>query len=172
MSPWILVAGVGNVFLGDDAFGCEVVRRLEGQSLPETVRVIDYGVGGIHLAYDLLDGWDLLILVDTVGHDGEVGEVVVMETDGDELGESSTLDAHSMDPATVFATLRTLEGEVPPIYVIGCQPADTEERLGLSAPVEAAVAPAVTAVMDLVTEHVERDDGNAEAMSIPTRKEE
>lgn len=171
MSRWILVAGVGNVFLGDDGFGCEVAHRLEARALPETARVIDYGVGGIHLAYDLLDGWDLLILVDTVGHGGAAGELVVMETEGDELGEGSMMDAHAMDPATVFATLRSLGGDIPPVYVVGCQPADHDERLGLSAQVESAVDPAVSAVMDLVAESLDQAEEDERAMPTPTRKE-
>jgi hydrogenase maturation protease len=102
MSP-VLVAGIGNVFAGDDGFGCEVARRLAGLRLPDGVRVVDYGIRGLHLAYDLLEPWDALILVDAVPDRGGVGTVAVIEISPVEIGAGDlgepAVDAHGMDPA-------------------------------------------------------------------------
>lgn len=146
----VLVAGVGNIFLTDDGFGVEVVRRLAAAELPPGVRVHDYGIGGIHLAYDLLDGYETLVLVDALPHGEEPGTVFVLEVGPDDLGEGS-LDAHDMDPATVFAALDRLGGTLPRTLVVGCEPSETGEGLGLSDPVSRAVDVAVAAVRDLVT---------------------
>lgn len=153
--PRILVAGVGNIFLGDDGFGSEVVRRLAGWPTPETVRVADYGIGGVHLAYDLLDGWELLILVDAVGRGGPAGSLSVLEVDG-EHASGGPVDAHRMDPSAVFAGLRRLGGTLPRTLLVGCEPATTGEGIGLSPPVSAAVEPAATTVRELVARELER----------------
>ncbi|MEX2619307.1 MAG: hydrogenase maturation protease [Egibacteraceae bacterium] len=147
----VLVAGVGNIFLSDDGFGCEVARRLEGAGLPAGVRVADYGIGGIHLAYDLLDEYALLILLDTVddvGDGGRPGDVAVIEVDPDD--GRPQLDAHSMDPATVFTSLRTLGGSPPRTLLVGCKPADVGEGMGLSPAVADAVDVAIAAVRELL----------------------
>jgi hydrogenase maturation protease len=143
----VLVAGIGNIFLGDDGFGPEVcgavADRLTGA---ESVRVVDYGIGGMHLAYDLLDDWDALVLVDAVPDRGAPGTLCVFEADHPSLGESAALDAHGMDPATVFASLEALGGVAPRTVVIGCQVTDVGDGIGLSAAVQAAVPEAVAAV--------------------------
>lgn len=160
----VLVAGVGNIFLTDDGFGCEVARRLEGTDLPAGVRVADYGIGGIHLAYDLLDEYALLILLDTVGDvgaGGQPGDVAVIEVDPDD--GHPQLDAHSMDPATVFASLRTLGGSPPRTLLVGCKPADVGEGMGLSPAVADAVDVAIAAVRDLLFTVVHRKDVRADA---------
>lgn len=143
----ILVAGIGNIFLGDDGFGPEVVRRVPADT-PGT-RVVDYGIRGMHLAYDLLDGWDALVLVDAVPGAGEPGAVRVFEADTAVRGPVG-LDAHGMDPAAVFASLAALGGQAPPTVVVGCQVAAVEEGIGLSPPVAAAVGSAVDAVLHAV----------------------
>ncbi|KOS55761.1 hydrogenase maturation protease [Rhodococcus rhodochrous] len=143
----ILVAGIGNIFLGDDGFGPEVVRRVPAGT-PGT-RVVDYGIRGMHLAYDLLDGWDALVLVDAVPGAGEPGAVRVFEADTAVRGPVG-LDAHGMDPAAVFASLAALGGQAPPTVVVGCQVAAVEEGIGLSPAVAAAVGPAVDAVLRTV----------------------
>lgn len=143
----ILVAGIGNIFLGDDGFGPEVVRRIPADT-PGT-RVVDYGIRGMHLAYDLLDGWDALVLVDAVPGAGEPGAVRVFEADTATRGPAG-IDAHAMDPAAVFASLEALGGQAPPTVVVGCQVAAVEEGIGLSPPVAAAVGPAVDAVLRTV----------------------
>jgi hydrogenase maturation protease len=153
----VLVAGVGNIFLSDDGFGSEVARRLEGASLPDGVRVKDFGIAGIHLAYDLLDGYDTLVLVDSVARPGAPGSVVVLEADvtGQAAGG---LEAHSMDPEAVFATVRALGGEPPRTLVVGCVPERLDEGIGLSPAVAAAVDVAAAAVTELVTAELPRTE--------------
>jgi hydrogenase maturation protease len=149
----ILVAGIGNIFLGDDAFGCEVVGRLAVDPPQEDVRIVDYGIRGMHLAYDLLDGYEALILIDALPGTEAPGTVRVLEVGEDDLGTAG-LDAHAMDPATVLASLRALGGRLPRTLVIGCIPADLEERIGLSASVAAAVEPAVALVRSLLADQL------------------
>lgn len=149
MTGGVLVAGVGNLFLGDDGFGPEVARRLAAAPVPGT-RVVDYGIRGMHLAYDLLEGYDALVLVDAVPFaDGCPGEVRILEITANDLGEGR-LDAHGMDPASVLANLEALGGHLPRTFLVGCQPADLEEGIGLSPRVREAVDPAVARVQQLV----------------------
>ncbi|QCQ92655.1 hydrogenase maturation protease [Rhodococcus sp. SGAir0479] len=150
-SPRILVAGIGNIFLGDDGFGPEVLRHTGSGDLPRGVRAVDYGIRGMHLAYDLLGDWDAMILVDAVPDRGQPGEVRVFEVDPDGPGTSPRLDAHSMDPGAVFASLSALGGRLPRTVVVGCQVARTDDGIGLSAPVAAAVPIAVDRVRSLLT---------------------
>ena len=142
--PRILVAGVGNIFLGDDGFGPEVIRHVA--ELPDGVRVVDYGIRGMHLAYDLLDAWDALVLVDAVPDRGHPGKIRVFEADPESRDAPVGLDAHGMDPAAVFASLRALGGTPPRTIVVGCEVADIGDGIGLSAPVRAAIPDAVRAV--------------------------
>ncbi len=151
----VLVAGVGNIFLGDDGFGSEVARRLSARALPDGVRVVDYGIGGIHLAYDLLAGVELLVLIDAVPRGVAPGTVSLVEVVADDDLRGGTVDSHAMDPATVFASLRALGGAMPPTVVVGCEPADTEERMGLSPPVAAAVEPTVEQILALLAERAD-----------------
>jgi hydrogenase maturation protease len=147
MDSRILVAGIGNIFLGDDGFGPEVLRQVSARFTgSEHVRAVDYGIGGLHLAYDLLGDWGALVLVDAVPDQGSPGTLRVFEADHESLGATATLDAHGMDPATVFASLRALGGAAPPTIVGGCEDADVGDGIGLSDPVRAAVPDAVTAV--------------------------
>jgi hydrogenase maturation protease len=149
-SPRILVAGIGNVFSSDDGFGCEVARQLAGSALPDGVRVVDYGIRGMHLAYDLLEPWDALVLVDAVPDRGSPGAVELIEIGPEHVGGGAAVDAHSMDPATVLSTLTALGGRLPPgTLLVGCQVADLGEGMGLTAPVAAAVDVAVRAVQML-----------------------
>jgi hydrogenase maturation protease len=146
----VLVAGVGNLFLSDDGFGPEVVRRLAEQGgLPAHVRVADYGIRGMHLAYDLLDPHDALILIDTVAAGERPGQVVVLEVGPHDLGDADP-DPHGMAPAAMLAGLGRLGGTLPPTYVVGCRPASLAEGIGLSPAVDAAVAEAAGRVRDLV----------------------
>ncbi len=145
----VLVAGVGNLFLGDDGFGPEVVRRMARESsLRAGVRVVDYGIRGMHLAYDLLAGYRALILVDARPGTGAPGELVLLEIGPDDVA-GGEFDAHGMDPVAVLAKLPEMGGELPPTYLVGCRPADLEEGIGLSEPVAAAVPAAVEAVRRL-----------------------
>jgi hydrogenase maturation protease len=150
MAARVLVAGIGNLFLGDDGFGPEVVRRLaEQHALPPGVRVIDYGIRGMHLAYDLLDPCDALVLVDALPAGGATGQVVVLEVSVDDLG-GGEFDAHGMNPMAMLSGVQRLGGTLPATYVVGCRVAEVAEGIGLSAPVAAAVPEAVAAVRALV----------------------
>jgi hydrogenase maturation protease len=152
----VLVAGIGNLFLTDDGFGSEVARRLAGEQLPEGVRVVDYGIRGMHLAYDLLDGYAGLVVVDAIPGAGEPGELSVMEVGPDDLGEGE-LDAHGMAPVAVLASLGQLGGSLPPTYVVGCQPADVTDGIGLTPQVAAAVDGAVQLVFEVLAEQLGKD---------------
>jgi len=145
MSAKVLIAGVGNIFFGDDGFGVEVASRLLTRRLPDGVKVADIGVRGLHLAFTLLDPPDLLLVVDAVDRGEPPGTLFVIEPrlDGD---PPAAADAHSMSLQTVIAALRGLGGEVPPMLVVGCQPEFMGERMGLSPTVQAAVAGAVSLV--------------------------
>jgi hydrogenase maturation protease len=147
----VLVAGIGNIFLGDDGFGTEVARRLAGQPQPDGVRVVDYGIRGMHLAYDLLDGYEALVLVDTVPGPGRPGDITVLEVGPEDLG-TGELDAHGMDPVAVLASLESLGGTLPRTLVVGCQPGNVDERIGLTAPVTAAVETAVATVRQILAD--------------------
>jgi hydrogenase maturation protease len=148
----ILVAGIGNIFLGDDGFGSEVLRHvIDRVDDTDGVRATDYGIGGMHLAYDLLEDWDALVLVDAIPDRGSPGKVHVFEPDHESSDAPAGLDAHGMDPATVFASLRALGGTAPRTIVVGCEVADIADGMGLSEPVQAAVPEAVQAVDRTVT---------------------
>lgn len=169
--PRILVAGIGNVFLGDDGFGPEVLRtlvsgRVSGP-LPDGVRAVDYGIRGMHLAYDLLDDWDALVLVDAVPDRGRPGDIRVFEVDPADPGAAPRLDAHGMDPGAVFASLAALGGRLPRTVVVGCQAACVDEGMGLSAPVAAAVDGAADEVLAVVSGF-----GAAAAVGVPVDEAE
>ena len=151
----VLVAGVGNIFLGDDAFGSEVVRRMAGTPLPEGVEIVDFGIRGVHLAYQLLDGYDLLVLVDAAPRGRDPGTVSLLEVDLDRIpgsdGQSAPLvDAHGMAPVAILSMLASLGGSVQRVLVVGCEPLSVHEGIGLSPVVEAAVPAAVRFVQQLV----------------------
>lgn len=149
----VLVAGIGNLFLTDDGFGSEVARVLAGRELPDGARVVDYGIRGMHLAYDLLDGYDALVVVDALPGEGSPGDLTVLRVGAEDLGDGE-LDAHGMAPASVLASLGLLGGQLPPTFVVGCQPADVGEGMGLSPAVQAAVEPAVALVLEVLQERL------------------
>jgi hydrogenase maturation protease len=136
-----LVAGVGNIFFGDDGFGVEVARRLSASSLPEGTRVVDYGIRGVHLAYDLLAGFELVIIADCVPRGGVPGTLYLIEPDLDAVCDFD--DAHGMQLPAVFASVRTLGGRLPPIRIVGCEPANTSPHIGLSPAIHGALAGAL-----------------------------
>ncbi len=154
MTARILVAGIGNIFLGDDGFGSEVVRNAGIPRDDPDVRVTDYGIRGMHLAYDLLDEWDTLVLVDAVPSRGNPGTLHVFAADRHQEPDTGCgatgLDAHSMDPAAVFASLRALGGTPPYTVIVGCEAGSVEEGIGLSERVARAVPRAVRAVEEIV----------------------
>lgn len=155
MSEQVLVAGIGNIFLGDDGFGSEVVRHLQAadQPLPTDVRLVDYGIRGVHLCYDLLDGYAALILLDALPTAGRPGEVTVLSVSAEDFAPSDAgYDPHGMNPVAVLAGLPALGGTLPPTYVVGVQPLELGEGIGLSAPLRRAVPIAGTAVRELLAE--------------------
>jgi hydrogenase maturation protease len=154
--PQILVAGIGNTFLGDDGFGVEVVRRLADRPLAEGMRVVDFGIRGFDLACALLDGYDTVILVDTTRRGGRPGTLYVIEPDPDEPGAPGAAPAaHDLDPVQVFRLARALGGRLPRLRLVGCEPATFGPEggeVGLSEPVRAAVGGAVELIEALVTD--------------------
>ncbi len=156
--PDILIAGLGNIFLGDDAFGVEVVRKLAGRPLPDGVRVVDFGIRGLDLAYALLDGCATAILVDATPRGDPPGTLYVLDLEGAAGNESPEavppVEAHSLDPAKVLRLVAALGGWVGRVLLVGCEPsppgAVEEMCQGLSAPVRTAVDEAVPLIEALV----------------------
>lgn len=154
----VLVVGVGNVFLGDDGFGVEVARRLSTMDLPDHVRVVDYGIRGMHLAYDLVGAdHDLTVLVDATRRGDPPGTVYVIELDvpdaADTGGPAPLLDAHGMQPDVVMGLVAVLGGDPGRVLLVGCEPASLEHRMSLSPVVERAVDTAVRVVVGLVDKY-------------------
>jgi hydrogenase maturation protease len=150
MRSRVLIAGIGNVFLGDDGFGVAVAKRLERELLPEGTRVVDFGIRGVHLAFDLLTPPDLLVLVDATSRRGEPGTLYVVDPEVDNDAEPTSPDAHSMDPRTVFMAVRQMGGTLPRTRIVGCEPADLSEGMCLSDPVQQAIEPAVEMIRRLI----------------------
>lgn len=155
--PRILIAGIGNIFLGDDAFGVEVARRLSGRELPNNVRVTDFGIRGYDLAYALLDGYDTTILVDACPRGEPAGTLYVIEPDLLDLGgpeeQQSAVEAHSMNPLNVLRLATSMGGPLKRVLLVGCEPGTLgpeEGQMGLSEPVEAVVDEAVKLVESLI----------------------
>jgi len=155
----ILVAGIGNIFNGDDAFGVEVVRRLAGRSLPAGVKVIDFGIRGIDLTYALLDDYRAAVLVDTAQRGERPGTISVVEPEQMEAGAPSAedlmLSPHELDPAKVLRLVTALGGNCKRVLLVACEPltfGGEQGVMGLSEPVAAALDAAVATVEDLVVE--------------------
>ncbi len=151
----VLVAGVGNVFLGDDGFGVEVARRLSEVDLPDFVRVVDYGVRGMHLAYDLAGAApELTILVDATTQGDPPGTVQVIDLAAPEaVDDSALLDAHGMQPDVVLGLVRLLGADPGRVLLVGCEPAVIDERMSLSPAVARAVGTAVRVVVGLIAKY-------------------
>jgi hydrogenase maturation protease len=164
MGERILIAGIGNIFLGDDAFGCEVVQRLAERELPGNVEVVDFGIRGLDLAYALQDDYGTVIFVDALPQGEEPGTVSLVEPEIEEEGEV-TLDTHGMDPVKVLRLARAMGTAMPRTLVVGCEPQNIpglgsgsenhpydEMLMGLSDPVQAAIEEAVKLVESVVGE--------------------
>lgn len=150
----ILVAGIGNIFLSDDGFGPEVLRRMGGRSLPAGVRAVDYGIRGMHLAYDLLGSAEratpqALIIVDAVPDRGCPGALRAFDVAAPDL-EGGAFDPHGMDPGSVLVSLGALGGELPRTVVVGCQVFSVEDGIGLSPNIISVLDDAVDLVLDTV----------------------
>ncbi|HEY1921864.1 MAG TPA: hydrogenase maturation protease [Tepidisphaeraceae bacterium] len=163
----ILIACIGNIFLGDDAFGVEVFQRLACRPMLEGVRVTDFGIRGLDLTYALLEEWDIVILVDAAPRGHEPGTLYVIEpTPGaeadspadDVLPGSPLIDAHGMDPVKVLRAVRMMGGGLKRLLVVGCEPApfnaDEEMQMALSPQVEAALPGAVELIESLIAKEI------------------
>jgi len=156
--PRILVAGVGNVFLGDDAFGVEVVQRLAQRQLPEEVRVVDFGIRGLDLTYALLDGYETVILVDATPRNGPPGTLYVIEPTRREADETEVpgmlVEPHGMDPVKVLRLAAAMGGQIERLLVVGCEPTPLDDandmQMGMSDPVRSAVDEAVLLLERLI----------------------
>jgi hydrogenase maturation protease len=155
----ILVAGIGNIFLGDDAFGVEVAQRLSQRSLPQQVRVMDFGIRGLDLAYALQDGYETVILVDAVRRGDAPGTVYLiepkLENDASDRAQHAVIDGHGMDPAHVLRLAASIGAHPQRVLLIGCEPEDLggdEGSMGLSPQVESAVNEAVRRIESLIGE--------------------
>jgi hydrogenase maturation protease len=148
----VLVAGVGNIFLGDDGFGVAVVRHLAGVPLPPGVRLIDAGIRAVHLAYELLDGCDLLVLVDAAPRGEPPGTLCVLEVGEQDIAEAvPVIDAHGLAPDQVLALLRRHGSRPGRTLVVACEPADLRPGMELSGPVRAAVPAAARLVETILS---------------------
>ncbi len=150
MTGRILVAGVGNVFLRDDAFGVEVVRLLAERPQPPGVQIRDYGIRGVHLVYELLNGYDLFVLVDAAPRGEAPGTVTVLEVELPSPDAQPVIDAHSLTPDAIFGLLSSLGGHPGRSLVVACEPAEVDAGMGLSDPVRAALPHAVRAVEEIL----------------------
>jgi hydrogenase maturation protease len=155
--PSILIAGIGNIFLGDDGFGVEVVKRLADWSVPKGVRVADFGIRGFDLTYALQDGYETVILVDAYPHGETPGTVYVVAPDIDAADPANAsegvVETHGMNPMNVLRMAKAMNGRLGKVLLVGCEPATfggEEGQMGLSKPVEAAVDEAVTVIGSLV----------------------
>jgi len=164
-APRILIAGIGNIFMGDDAFGCEVTKLLLEYPWPEGVRVTDFGIRGLDLAYALLDGPEVTILVDATGQGGAPGDVYVIEPDLETLDLSAPeefVDAHTMHPLNVLRMAKMIGADLKRILLVGCEPGELgdpqEGLMGLSGPIQAAVPEAAELVRKLVAELLHEDE--------------
>ena len=153
----ILVAGIGNMWLGDDGFGGEVVKRLEARELPDGTVVFDFGTGGLDLAYEVMRGYDALVLVDVTRQGGDPGTLYVMEALEQEveagIEDGQVLNPHGMDPQTVLRYVKTLGAWPGKVLVVACEPGAVGEMgFGLSEQVERAVGGAVDLVVETIGE--------------------
>lgn len=153
----ILVAAVGNLWLGDDGFAGEVAKRLRERGLPEDVAIADFGTGGLDLAYEVMRGYDALVLVDVSRQGGEPGTLYVMEVDPDTIAggieDGAQIDPHGMDPETVLRFVKATGGWPGKVVVVACEPEQVEEvGIGLTPRVAAAVDGAVELVAETVEE--------------------
>ena len=163
--PRILVAGIGNIFLGDDAFGVEVVRRLSNCECPKNVHVEDFGIRGYDLAYALLKGYDTTILVDACPRGGPAGTLYVIEPEMYDLGTGdgpqAAVEAHSMNPLNVLRMATAMSGPLERVLLVGCEPGTfgpEEGQMGLSRKIEAVIDDAVKLVETLIAKILENKD--------------
>ncbi len=164
MSPTILVAGIGNIFLGDDAFGSEVARHLLLKPWPANVRVEDFGIRGFDLTFALVDGYDVVVLLDATPRGGLPGTLYTIEPDLSEFDSlpsgAAAIEPHAMNPLNVLRAAKGMGAEFRKVLLIGCEPSpeymdpDGPGYMGLSEPVGRAVDKAVDVVEEMVAQFV------------------
>jgi hydrogenase maturation protease len=168
-TPRILIACIGNIFMGDDAFGVEVARRLASKPLQSGVAVKDFGIRGIDLTYALLDPYDLVVLVDACSRGGRPGTVYLIEPSVGEDVCGASLETHGMNPVKVLRSVKLMGGVPGRILLVGCEPADLgsheEGKMGLSEPVLNAVGEAVSLIEDLIAAVPARESTEALAQT-------
>ena len=148
MTARMLVAGIGNIFLGDDAFGVAVVEQLSRRDLPPEARIVDFGIRGLDLAYALLDDYEFVLFIDAMPRGGPPGTVYVIEPELHQAGANDpppTIEMHHMDPVRVLRLAEAMGARIDSVVVIGCEPSacDSEDmQMGMTAAVQAAVAEA------------------------------
>jgi hydrogenase maturation protease len=151
----ILIAGIGNIFMGDDAFGCEVIRELAERELPNEVALQDFGIRSYDLAYALIEDYEAIVLVDAVARGASPGTVFLIEPELGHPGAEAAVDPHTMNPMLVLQTAQRLGGIKAKVYVAGCEPQSLEPedgQLSLSAPVQAAVPEAAAMIVTLLSD--------------------
>lgn len=168
--PQVLIACIGNIFLGDDGFGVEVARRFDGRLLPAGVILKDFGIRSLDLTYALLENYKLVVLVDACRRGGEPGSVYLIEADPSEFdilpGKHVALDAHTMNPLSVLRAVKEMGGNPGRVLIVGCEPAEwgsDEGKLGLSDIVSAAVGEAVKVIESLVSDVIQTVEQEVQA---------
>jgi hydrogenase maturation protease len=151
----ILIAGIGNIFFGDDAFGSEVARKLGTEIHLPNVRVVDFGIRGLDLAYELLNNYDATIIVDATARGGQPGTIYVIAPDLNEIDErGAAIEAHAMDPVRVLQLARSMGATLQNVRIVGCEPEtcapDGQGQMGLSPVIAAAVDQAIEVIYELI----------------------
>jgi hydrogenase maturation protease len=164
-APRILVAGIGNIFLGDDAFGVEVVAQLAKRKLPEAVRVIDFGIRAIDLTFALLDDFDVVILVDAVPRGGSPGQVYVIEAAVNQPQPmpdpaASLIELHRLDPAKVLQLVAAFNGHVDRLLVVGCEPTPLDESGDIQPGMSSAARDAIPVALEILIQLLEELTGS------------
>lgn len=158
-TPKILIAGIGNIFLGDDAFGSEVARLLLRQNWPNNIKIIDFGIRALDLTYALLESWDVVILIDAAPRGGAPGTLYLIEPESAEVQATSEpvpgemlVDAHGMDPVKVLRLVHSMGGKIRRLLLVACEPSAMSEEMemDISPPVKAAIGEAVKMIESLV----------------------
>jgi hydrogenase maturation protease len=154
--PKVLIAGVGNIFLGDDAFGSEVARQMTQRMNLANVHVVDFGIRALDLVYALMEGYDMTVIVDATARGGKPGTIYVIEPDFMELESVHTaVEAHAMDPVRVLALARSMGADLKNVRIVGCEPEtfgpENEGMMGLSPRVAVAVEDAIRVIQSLIS---------------------
>jgi hydrogenase maturation protease len=177
MTPKVLVAGIGNIFAGDDGFGVAVAQHLLAQSVPQGVQVTDFGIRGYDLAFALMEPWERVILIDAVARGGDPGTVYTIEPQlnqaEEELATADLANAHGMDPSQVLRMVMAMGGTVPPLTLVACEPADLggeEGRLGLTPVVQASMNVAVEIIEQLLEHFLKADSLTCKVLPMEEQK--